>query len=67
MCITPLSIEIAFSKRSAKAVTKAGEEILELISGKRALGIFDLISSINAILFFSMKNKDFIFFYNFLS
>ena len=43
ICITPLSIDTAFSNRELNAVTKAGDAKLELCSGNKQLLIFDLI------------------------
>ena len=63
MCITPLSIEIAFSSLEDKAVTSVGEAKFEWCSGNNALGIFDLILFIISELFFSIKKTGILFFF----
>ena len=38
MCIIPLSMETAVSNLEANAVTKAGQDKLDLTSGNKAVG-----------------------------
>ena len=59
ICITPLSIDIAFSNLNPRAVTNTGSSIFEFSSGKRALGISSLIWFISDIFFFQQKKQEF--------
>ena len=62
MCIIPLSIETAVSNLDDNAVTKAGQDILEFVSGKIAAGTWFLIFSIKSTFSFSIKNTGVLFF-----
>ena len=46
MCITPLSIETAWSNLEDKAVTRAGHDNLDCVSGNKAPGTWFFIFSI---------------------
>ena len=61
MCIIPLSIETAILSLAAKAVTRAGQANLELISGKSAEGTCPLIFSIKSTFSFSIKKTGILF------
>ena len=61
MCITPLSIEIAWSNLDDNAVTSAGHASSEFVSGNRAEGTWFLIFSIICSWFFSIKKLVFYF------
>ena len=62
ICIIPLSIDTAIFNLDAKAVTNAGHENFEFISGKIADGTWLLIFSIKSILSFSIKKTGILFF-----
>jgi len=55
ICITPLSIDIAFSSLEDKAVTKAGLDKLDSCSGNSASGISNLILLATSLFNFSKK------------
>ena len=61
ICITPLSIVIAWSNLAAKAVTKAGHDNFDFNSGNRAFGTWSLIFSIICSWFFSIKKTGVLF------
>ena len=61
MCITPLSIETAWSNLQDSAVTKAGQESSEFVSGNKAFGTWFLIFSIMCSWFFSIKKTGILF------
>ena len=61
MCIIPLSIVIAFSSLEVNAVTKAGQFIVELTSGKIAFVTSYLILFIKSLLSFSIKKTGILF------
>ena len=62
MCIIPLSMETAVSNLEANAVTKAGQDKLDLTSGNKAVGTWFLIFSISSSLLFSIKKTGVLFF-----
>ena len=55
-------MEIAWSNLADKAVTNAGHDNLDCVSGNNALGIWFLIFSIKSSWFFSIKNTGVLFF-----
>ena len=61
MCITPLSIETAWSNLADKAVTRAGQERSDPVSGNRAPGTWFFIFSIICSWFFSIKKTGVLF------
>ena len=62
ICITPLSIETAWSNLDDKAVTKAGQDSSDFVSGNKAPGTWFFIFSIMCSRFFSIKNTGILFF-----
>ena len=62
MCITPLSIEIAWSNLEVKAVTSAGHDNFDCVSGNKAPLTWFFIFSIICSWFFSIKKTGILFF-----
>ena len=62
ICITPLSIDTAWSNLEESAVTKAGQDNSDCASGNNADGTWFLIFSIICSWFFSIKNTGTLFF-----
>ena len=61
MCITPLSIDTAWSNLDDNAVTKAGQDNSDVDSGNKAPGTWFLIFSIMCSWFFSIKKTGIFF------